>query len=292
MKSAKFEPVDPPMATPDAPASVPAGFPLNALSGNPVAQAAMARAFMARAAAGKAGAAAPARRRSGFLHHVMVSVICLVIAAAALGAHEHYRLTGRSTPALVSLLVAGAFALVPVRAILHVVFGVGGSVAHAVHGIGSLAFVGLGLGGVVSGGPILSHSALAPFAIMGAAQAIMHQDHPRNAQQAAALRAFATSLPEVQQIAAPGDLTSPANAQRAVRVLTDLIGKAQTLGETELAADPAFQSAWSRATTRTGLSLGMDVLDQAINRLAANPATASYVPALRKRLAEARGLNR
>jgi len=75
-----------------------------------------------------------------------------------------------------------------------------------------------------------------------------------------------------------------------VRVLNDLISKAEALGETELEADPAFQSAWAQATTRTGLTLGLDTVDQAINRLAANPAAAPAVPELRRRLAKARSL--
>ena len=109
------------------------------------------------------------------------------------------------------------------------------------HGLGGLAVVGLTMSGAVQGRPILTHAALAPFAIMGAAQAVMHQDHPRNAAQAAALQRFASSLPEVEAFM-KGDLTSPANARRAVAVLTDLIGKAQALGETELAADPNFKA--------------------------------------------------
>jgi hypothetical protein len=75
-------------------------------------------------------------------------------------------------------------------------------------------------------------------------------------------------------------------------VLNDLISKAEALGETELQADPNFQSAWAQASTRTGLTLGLDTIDQAINRLAANPAAATAVPELRRRLAKARTLVR
>ncbi len=46
------------------------------------------------------------------------------------------------------------------------------------HGVGGLAPVGLVLGGVVSAGPLLTHTAIAPFAIMGAVQAVIHHDHP------------------------------------------------------------------------------------------------------------------
>ena len=123
---------------------------------------------------------------------------------------------------------------------------------------------------------------------MGAAQAVMHQDHPRNAEQAAALRRFATSLPEVAQFAGSKNLASPENAKRAVAVLTDIIAKAQALGETELASDPGFQSALRRVSTRFGANLGLDAVDLALAKLAANPATAGAVPTLRRRLAQAR----
>lgn len=232
----------------------------------------------------------PARQRAPhtLLHHLVAYVGCLAIAAGALAAYEHFKLEGQSTPALVSLVGAGAFALVPLRAVLGMFFGVGRGALHLVHGVGALAFAGLSMGGLISGAPIMQHAALAPFAIMGAAQALMHQNHPRNAQQAAAMRAFASSLPEVQQFASARDLASPANAERAVAVLTDLIGKAQTLGQTELDADPNFQNALSRTTTRFGLTLGLDAIQRAVQQLAANPATASAVPGLERRLAEAR----
>ena len=44
------------------------------------------------------------------------------------------------------------------------------------------------------------------------------------------------------------------------------------------------------AATRTGLTLGLDAIDQGINRLASNPAAAASVPELRRRLAQARSL--
>jgi hypothetical protein len=212
----------------------------------------------------------------------------LVCAAVAWVAHEHFKLHAQSTPALVSLLAAGGFALAPIRLLLGELLAVEGMVMHLVHGVGALAFGGLALGGVISGAPLMRHAALAPFAMMGAAQAIMHQDHPRNPQQAAALQRFASSLPEIAQFTKSGDLTSPANITRAVTVLTDLIGKAQALGETELQSDPGFQSALSRATTHAGLTLSLDAIDHAIQNLAANPAAASAVPGLRRKLAEAR----
>jgi hypothetical protein len=226
----------------------------------------------------------------GLLRRILLHCVLLVLAAVAFVAYQHFKLAGQSTAALVSLVAAAILALAPLRALIGELFAIEGKALHALHGIGGLAFVGLAAGGVISGQPLLSHAAMAPFALMGAAQAIMHQDHPRNAKQAEALRRFASSLPEVAEFTHSGNLTSPENAARAVHVLNDLISKAEALGETELEADPKFQSAWARATTRTGLTLGLDTIDQAVNRLAANPAAAGAVPDLRRRLAKARQL--
>ena len=230
----------------------------------------------------------PAPRRP--FRRVLLHCLLLLLAAAAFVAYQHFKLNGQSTPALVSLVAAGVLAFAPARALIGELFAIEGKVLHALHGIGGLAFVGLAAGGVISGQPLLNRAAMAPFALMGAAQAVMHQNHPRNAKQAEALRRFATSLPEVAEFTSSANLTSSENVTRAVRVLNDLISKAEALGETELEADPAFQSAWAQATTRTGLTLGLDTVDQAINRLAANPAAAPAVPELRRRLAKARSL--
>jgi len=229
----------------------------------------------------------PRRSLASIAGRILLHLIYLVIALGAFLAYQHYSTIGAKTESMVSLLVAGGFALAPVRAVLHAFFAVERRVLHAVHGLGGLAVVGLGLSGAVQGRPMLTHAALAPFAMMGAAQALMHPNQPRNAAQAAALQRFVTSLPEIEQFT-KGDLTSPANAQRAVAVMSDLVAKAQVLGETELAADPNFQSALSRATTHVGLSLGFDAIDQALNTLATNPAAATAVPDLRRRLAQAR----
>jgi len=212
----------------------------------------------------------------------------LLAAVVAFGAYAHFRLHGQTAPSLVSLIVAAGFGLAPLRALVHELFAIEGKVLHVFHGIGGLALIGLALGGAITGGPLLTHAALAPFAIMGAAQAVMHQDHPRSPEQAEALRRFATSLPEVEQFTKSGDLASPANVRRAVAVLTDLVAKAQVLGETELQSDPGFQGALRQVTTRFGLSLGLDAVDRAIGRLAANPAAANAIPELRKQLAAAR----
>lgn len=235
-----------------------------------------------------AGAARPARRPHQVLARIARNVLYTLVAFGLLAGYEHYALHQQSTESLACLVGAGGFALAPVRTLLHVFFALESRVLHVVHGLGGLAFIGLAAGGAIKGGPVLTHAALAPFAMMGAAQAVMHQNTPRNAEQAAALRRFATSLPEVEQFTRAKDLTSPANIARAVAVLSDLIGKAQALGETELKADPQFQSALRQATTHAGLTLGLDSLDTAIGRLAKNPEAAASVTRLREQLAAAR----
>ena len=219
----------------------------------------------------------------GLLH-----LACLAVAVGAFAVYAHYRVTGATGASLASLAIAAGFGFVPLRDVLRVFFRVEGRALHLAHAGGGLALAALPLTGVVSGAPLLNRAWRAPFAIMGAAQAVMHQNHPRNAQQAAALQRFAASLPEVAVFADPKSLANPANAQRAVAALADVLTKAQALGETELNADPGFQSALARVSTRFGASLGLDAVDLALTRLAANPATAGSVPGLRQRLALAR----
>ena len=219
---------------------------------------------------------------------VLLHVGFLLIALAAFAAYAHFSVHGQSGVSLGCLVAAAGFGFAPVRDVVRVALAVEGKALHVVHGLGGVALLGLPLAGVVSGGSVLTHTAMAPFAIMGAAQAVMHQDHPRNAEQAAALRRFAASLPEVAQFTSAKNLASPDNAQRAVAVLTDILSKAQALGETELRADPGFQSALHQVSTRFGANLGLDAVDLALAKLAANPATAGAVPELRKQLATAR----
>lgn len=227
--------------------------------------------------------------RRSFLGRLVLHVFNLLIAAGAFAVYEHFHLLKQTTPALISLVIAAVFALAPVRAILGELWSLESKALHIVHGVGGLGLIGLALGGYVSGGPVLNHAAMAPFEIMGAAQAIMHQQHPRNARQAEALRRFATSLPEVEQFTSARNLTSPDNVARAVRVLSDLISKAQALGATELDADPGFQSALRQVTTHVGLTLGLDAVDQGIDRLAAQAGVeAPQVTELRSKLARAR----
>ena len=212
----------------------------------------------------------------------------LAIAVACFAAYGHLKLEGRSTAAMVSLVSAAVFGFVPLRDVLRIVFRIEGKALHVVHGLGSLALIGLPVSGVVSGRSVTSRAWMAPFAMMGAAQAVMHQNNPRNARQAAALKQFAVSLPEVAQFASSKDLTSPANAKRAVAALSDILAKAQALGETELESDPGFQSALRETSTRFGASLGLDAVDVALRNLSGNPAAQSAIPDLERRLALAR----
>jgi hypothetical protein len=242
--------------------------------------------------AGQPVAPRPAARRAS-LGSVAARVLLhggfLLIAVGCFAAYQHFKIAGHSAASLASLVAAAGFGFAPVRDVVRIVLGIEGKTLHLVHGLGGLALVGLPLAGVFSGAPVLTHAAMAPFAIMAAAQAVMHQDHPRNAKQAAALQRFATSLPEVSQFTSGKNLASPANAQRAVVVLTDILAKAQALGETELEADPGFQSALRQVSTRFGTNLALDAVALALDELAANPGTASAVPELRRELAAARG---
>lgn len=218
----------------------------------------------------------------------LLHLLFLLIALACLAGYLHLKAEGHPEAALASLVAAALFGFMPLRDLIRIFFRVEGTALHLVHAVGGLALVALPLSGAVSGTPLLTHTAMAPFAIMAAAQAVMHQNQPRNARQAAALRQFAASLPEVAQFTS-GNLSSPENARRAMVVLSDIVGKAQVLGQTELDADPNFQSALGRVSTRFGAGLGLDAVDLALNRLAANPATAAAVPALRRQVAAARG---
>lgn len=234
-----------------------------------------------------AGAGAPRSSLGSVLGRILLHGVFLLIAVGCFAAYLHFKVGGRPDAALASLVAAAGFGFAPVRDVVRLVFRVEGKALHLVHALGGLALVGLPLAGVVSGTPVLTRTAMAPFAVMGAAQALMHQNHPRNAKQAAAMQSFAASLPEVAQFAS-GNLGSPANVQRAVVALSDILAKAQALGQTELDADPGFRSALSQVSTRFGANLGLDAVDLALGKLAANPATAGAVPQLRKELASAR----
>jgi hypothetical protein len=228
------------------------------------------------------------RKRLGMGMRLVWHGVLLLIALACFAAYGHLKVEGRSTAAMTALVVGAVCGFAPLRDVLRIVFRIEGTALHIAHGLGALGLVGLPVTGVVSGAPLFARSWRAPFAIMGAAQAIMHQTQPRNAKQAAALQTFAASLPEVAQFANSREPISPRNATRAIAVLTDIIGKAQTLGETELDADPGFQGALRQVSTKFGASLGLDAVDLALRNLAGNAATANAVPGLQRRLAQAR----
>jgi hypothetical protein len=231
---------------------------------------------------------APSRRSfRAVVGRLLLHAVFLVIAIGCLAGYEHFRVAGRTDASVACLVAAGLFGFAPIRDLLGLVFGLGGRALHLVHALGALGLTVLPLSGMVTGAPVLTHAASAPFALMAAAQAVMHQNHPRNPAQAAALQRFAASLPAVAQFTA-ADLSSPANARRAVVVLTDILAKAQALGQTELAADPKYQSAVGRTSAAVGARLGLDAVDMVLARLAANPATAKAVPPLRRQLAQAR----
>lgn len=230
----------------------------------------------------------PTGGSASFVQHLLHWVLALAGSAALFVGYEHLKVNGQAMPAYACLAGSALLVLNPLKAMVHRVLSVERGVMHLVHAVGGLGLIALPVTGVVTGTPVLTHAALAPFAIMGAAQAVMHQNHPRNAAQAAALRNFASSLPEVEQFTGRGDFTSPANVARAVRVLTDLLSKAQVLGETELQSDPGFQSALKQVGVRTGLSLGLDAINHSIEVMAQSPAAAAAAPALRARLAQVR----
>jgi hypothetical protein len=230
----------------------------------------------------------PSAGGASLVRHLAHWALALAGSVALFVGYEHLKLNGQAMPAYACLTGAALLVLNPLKALVHRVFSIERGVMHLVHLVGGLGLIALPASGVVSGTPMLTHAALAPFAIMGAAQAVFHENHPRNAAQAAALRNFASSLPEVEQFTRSGDFTSPANIARAVRVLTDLMSKAQALGETELQSDPGFQSALKQVGVRTGLSLGLDAIDHSIDVMAHSPAAAAAAPALRAHLAEVR----
>jgi hypothetical protein len=215
-------------------------------------------------------------------------LICLLGAVTGFIAYEHFKLNGNSSLSLTCLILAALLVLVPIRALLGTLFALERGVLHLFHGVGALALLALPITGIISGAPLMTHAAMTPFAIMGAAQAVMHQNHPRNRAQAEALRRFSESLPEVALFSNPATLSTPARAAQAAAVLKDLLAKAEALGRTELDADPGSQAALKSATLRTGLNLSLDAIDHSLNVMAENPLTASMVPPLRHQLEHAR----
>ena len=230
----------------------------------------------------------PAQSRRNTFLKVLWHTAALLIALSGLAAYQHFKVDGSPTAAWASLVIAAVFGFVPFRDLLHYALRIEGVVLHCIHLVGAMALAILPLTGAVSGVPVLTHAAMAPFAIMGAAQAIMHQHQPRNPKQAEALRRFATSLPEVAAFADAKAFSSPANAHRAVIAMSDILTKAQALGETELECDPGFQAALQRSSARFGVRLALDAVATALSTLPAGEASSGAVQALRAQLASAR----
>ena len=116
------------------------------------------------------------------------------VPSALFVAYQHLKINGAPTPAYVCLAGAALLALSPLKALGHAMFTVERGAMHLVHVVAGLALMALPVSGLVSGTPVLMHAALAPFAMMGAAQALMHSGKPRNAAQSQAMRSFVTSL--------------------------------------------------------------------------------------------------
>ncbi len=211
-----------------------------------------------------------------WLTRLLLRLLALGISVGFYLANRHYRLTGQSEPAMWALGGAVVFGY----AALHGVFG-------RLRSFGLAAAAVLGALGYWKGGPTVGQGAQSAFAVMAAMQTLTHQDHPRSAQQATALRDFAQSLPAVAQFAG-GDLTSPENAARAMRVIGNILAKAERLGATEMAADPKYRSAVHELTVRAGLSIGLDSIDEALQRYLGNPTIGPQAAALQARVRKLR----
>jgi hypothetical protein len=206
----------------------------------------------------------------------LVRGLFVVLALGLYLTYRHYNLAGRQAPALASLGGAAVFVWAAIRGLLG--------------RLRQLAFVlvpAAALLGYWQGAPLVDQFAQSPFAIMGAMQAVTHQNHPRSAEQAAALRQFANSLTEVGSFAG-GDLRSPANAARALQVIGNIVTKAEYLGATELRSDPGFQNALRNTALRTGIGWGLDTADAALRSFGGNASIARQVTELQQRLREVR----
>lgn len=234
-------------------------------------------------------APAPSPHRA-FVRRLAWHLLALILALLSLAAYLHFRAEGPALAAIVALIAGALFGFVPFRDLLRLFFRVEGPLLHLVHMLGAIALALVPLSGAVSGVPLLAHSAMAPFAIMGAAQALMHQDHPRNPQQLAAMHRFAESLPELAAFGSPHSLRSPADVQRAVTNLSDVLAKAQVLGQTELDADPGFQAALRRSSTRLGIGLALDAIQVSLASLPSGLARTAPVQTLQTQLAQTRAL--
>ncbi|MGE5177873.1 MAG: hypothetical protein ACM3PF_02135, partial [Bacteroidota bacterium] len=140
---------------------------------------------------GAGGEAAPRQAARSVALRVLLHTAFLGLSIGCLALYEHFRVEGASSASIACLVAGAVFGFLPVRDVIRIVFRVEGKALHLVHALGGLALIALPVSGAIPGTRVLTGAALAPFQIMGAAQAVMHQNHPRNARQAAALQRFA-----------------------------------------------------------------------------------------------------
>ena len=201
----------------------------------------------------------------------------LLIALACFAAYGHFKLEGQSTAAMVSLASAAVFGFTPLRGCCASYFASRESAAHRPR-FGQPRAHRAPVSGVVSSRPVLTRAWMAPFAMMGAAQAVMHQNNPRNAKQAAALKQFATSLPEVAQFAGPKDLVAAnAKARRRRAVRHSRQGASLGRDRARIRSGISERAAKPRAIRREPWPRRVDV---ALRNLSGNPAAQSAVPDL------------
>ena len=156
-------------------------------------------------------------RRPSVAGHMLHWVLAAAGATALFVAYQHLKINGAPAPAYVCLAGAALLALSPLKALGHAMFTVERGAMHLVHVVAGLALMALPVSGLVSGTPVLTHAALAPFAMMGAAQALMHSGKPRNAAQRQAMRSFVTSLRsclEMTGARSPGKIKLAAGERR------------------------------------------------------------------------------
>jgi hypothetical protein len=216
----------------------------------------------------------------------LIHAASFVAGLCCLAAWRVLRLDGYSTASMGALVAAGLLLFSSLHLVLDAVFAIGRRLRHAAHIVASLGFAGLAVGGHLNHLPVLNEAALAPFAMFGAVQALTHSGQPRNQEQAAALQHFLSGMREIEGLDFSG--RSLEGTQHTAAVLKDLIARARLLGTTELRSDPGIQSALRQVAARSGLSLGMDNLEGAIDKLASQPGGERAAHELHRELTAAR----
>ena len=106
------------------------------------------------AAAERGGARNRARTGMRLVWHAVL----LVIAVGCFALYGHLKVEGRTTPAMIALVVGAVCGFAPLRDVLRLVFRIEGTALHVAHGLGALGLVGLPVSGVVSGAPLFTRS--------------------------------------------------------------------------------------------------------------------------------------